>query len=156
MPFASPARHAHRPPGARGAGRASVMVGRYWSAGEPTCRKPGGMVTVALAALAAVGFSHRTLVTDESFLGAAGPANVLDQLVIRTGRYVARGPPQGPSDPRHFSRTALAAPQASVALMKADQWSPGAIGPPISILAVFEHALVGWDVVIGERLYSRL
>jgi hypothetical protein len=51
----------------------------------------------------------------------------------------------------------LAAPQASVALMKSDQWSPGAAaGPPISSRAVLEQALVGRGSVIGDRLYSRL
>ena len=50
-----------------------------------------------------------------------------------------------------------AAPQARVALMKSDQWSPGVgAGPPISSRAVREQALVGRGSVIGDRPYSRL
>jgi hypothetical protein len=55
---------ARRPPRAQGAGYAAEPGGCYCPAGEPTWRNPGGMVTVALAMLAAVGFSHRTSVTD--------------------------------------------------------------------------------------------
>ena len=46
----------------------------------------------------------------------------------------------------------LAAPQASVALMKSAQWAPGVTpGPLISSLAVLEQALVGRAVVIGDK-----
>src|ERR1700729_4381984 len=155
---------------------------RYWVAGDATWRKPGGMMIVALAMLAAVGFSHSTSITSEPDVRGAGPPNVAFQLVIRIGRYVLGSTYRVHPSRAHFSRTALAspagsrtvigfpviwmvctpliqtcpvtlaAPQASVALMKSAQWAPGVTpGPLISSLAVLEQALVGRVVVIGDR-----
>ena len=51
----------------------------------------------------------------------------------------------------------VAAPQASVALMKAGQWLGGVPrGRSSRAAAVVEHALVGRVVGTGDRLYSWL
>src|SRR5882672_1399353 len=66
------------------------------------------MVTMALAMLAAVGGSHCTSVTDEAVEAGHRPPYVLDQLSIRTGRYVVEFTYQVHRDVAHFSPSALA------------------------------------------------
>jgi len=135
--------------------------------------------------LAAVGGSHLTSVTDEDVELGHRPPNVVDEPSVRTGRYVVEFTytahravvhlsPMSLASPRGSlmvtgfpvifvvstpsTRTCpvtVAAPQRSVAPMKAGQWLVTVEGPPSSSAAVVEHA----RAAVGtsrDRLNSRL
>src|SRR5216683_4506239 len=72
------------------------------------------MVTKALAMLAAAGGSHCTSVTAEGSVLPAGPPNACVELDIRTGRYVVGFTYRVHRARTHRSRTALASPVGSL------------------------------------------